>query len=273
MDFRCLLSSGCSEERVLLLIAACGNGLFFLYGCCFSVVFYAVSILIYFCILEWLEYNLHDSIPSTLFSLCNENIPLSRKGFVRQALKSLKSTLKHAVMCLCVWCCSVTLRSIPQCLYSVCWVRAFFVAEGCCRAWWVSLGSCDHIVALAEAFCVVPRGAHSAYSYIITSKWLQKSMECCSCRGRFLKAVENHSIPVRCPRTRFWKPPRHDQPTTNHTLLVLVQAVSPKASCTSYGYWKYTTGSVCCILWIPGEKCQETSMKPTPFLYEIWHWR
>lgn len=88
----------------------------------------------------------------------------------------------------------------------MCRVGAFSVAEGCCRAWWVSLGSCDHTVALQKAFCVVPRGAHSAYSCIITSKWLQKSMEYCHSRGHFPKPrIITVYIPVRLACIRFCK--------------------------------------------------------------------
>jgi len=84
--------------------------------------------------------------------------------------------------------------------------RSFSVAEGCCRAWRVSLGSCDHTVALQKAFCVVPRGAHSAYSCIITSKWLQKSMEDRHCRGHFPKPrIITVYIPVRQACVRFCK--------------------------------------------------------------------
>lgn len=112
--------------------------------------------------------------------------------------------------------------------------QSFFVAEGCCRARWVSLGSCDHTVALEKAFCVVPHGAHSAYSYIITSKWLQKSMECCYCWGRFPKAVDNHSIPVQLPRIRFWKPSKHVQPTTNHTHFLYLSKLFPQVLLVLY---------------------------------------
>lgn len=84
--------------------------------------------------------------------------------------------------------------------------RSFSVAEGCCRAWRLSLGSCDHTIALQKAFCLVPRGAHSAYSCIITSKWLQESMEHCHCRGHFPKPrIITVNIPVQLACTRFCK--------------------------------------------------------------------
>lgn len=140
--------------------------------------------------------------------------------------------------------------------------QIFSVAEGCHKALGVSLGSCDHTVTLQKAFCVIPQGAHSAYSYIITSKWFQKSMECCYCRERFPKALDNDSIPVQLPRTRFWKPSEYVQHPTNHTHILYLSNLFPQGLLVLHT----VTGSVPLgVLWIPGEKCQETSMELTHF--------
>lgn len=106
--------------------------------------------------------------------------------------------------------------------------QSFSVAEGSHKARWVSPGSSVHTVTLQKAFCVVPQGAHSAYSYIITSEWLQKSMECCYCRGHFPKALDNDSIPVQLPRTRLWKPSKYVQHTTNHTHILYLSNLFPQ---------------------------------------------
>lgn len=152
--------------------------------------------------------------------------------------------------------------------------QSFSVAEGCHKARWLSLGSSVHTVTLQKAFCVVPQGAHSTYSYIITSEWLQKSMECCYCRGHFPKALDNDNIPVQLPRTRLSKALKmcsaHDK---SHPRFVLIQTVPRRTSCAPYGYWKCTTGSVCCVLWSPGENCQENQHGTNTFLYGIWYWR
>lgn len=124
--------------------------------------------------------------------------------------------------------------------------RSFSVAEGCCRARRVSPGSCDHTVALLKAFCVFPRGAHSAYSCIITSKWLKKSTEYCRRRGHFPKPrIITVYIPVQLPCMRFGghsticSPPTTT--STNHKRICTPSTCCP-GDLLGNGYWKCKTG-------------------------------
>lgn len=101
------------------------------------------------------------------------------------------------------------------------WQRAHW-----CRAWRLSLGNCDHTLELQKAFCDAPPpppsvlhlpalGAHSAYSCIITSKRLQKSLEYCHCWGHFPRPwVTKVYIPVQLPWPRFHK---HSTTCLTHT--------------------------------------------------------
>lgn len=130
--------------------------------------------------------------------------------------------------------------SIPI-LYVSGW--SFSVAEGFCRAWRVSQGSCDHTVALQTAFCVVPWGAHSAYSCIITSKWLQKSMEYRHCWGHFPKPwIITVYIPVQLACIRFCK---HSATYLTHYKSRTRLYSDNLLPWASYGYRKCNTGSVC----------------------------
>lgn len=171
------------------------------------------------------------------------------------------------------------MQNTLQCLYLMSsW--SFSFTESCCRACWVPLGICDHTVTLQKVFCSLPQGAHSAHSSIITSKWLQKSLQYCHCWEHFTKASDNNNIHI-CPAC--WL-----QIFINIQRVVNALQISYNLTPCNLLLWELTmhhsaiasNWEFCSILWSSGDECQDSALHKTNwffcfvfFLYRSLFWR
>lgn len=126
---------------------------------------------------------------------------------------------------------------------------------GCCRAWWVSLGSRDHS-RTTESILHCP--ARSSFSIFLHNYLKVNSVEYWRALPTALVNHKIYAVPVLLVHNQ-----QHAQHTTNHTCIC---TVALRTFYGSYGYWKCKTGSVCSILWSPGDESQDAS-----FLWDQQH--